>query len=385
MAEYPRVALDVETSLIYGRQLLDGVSRYMRANRPWSVYVEQHDLGSDLSGLLKRWTGDGIITRQLNADSAKTLKRRQIAAVDTGDINPHLGILRIGSADLTIGRIAADHLLERGFERFACCGFSGEMWSRKRRDGFVAAVESEGHECTVYESPRTSVKSWKQDQARMLEWIQALKKPVGIFATNDLRGQHVLDACARDDCAVPEEVAVIGVDNDELLCSLCSPPLSSVIPNPERIGYEAAAWLDRMLRGEVPEVREIEIPPKGIAVRQSSDVFAVSDPVIVSALRFIREHACEGTTVQALLDHLCVSRSWLEKKFRKLLGRSPQAEIRNVQVKRCKELLRTTDLSLEKIASLTGFVHPEYMSVVFKREVGATPGQFRNGNGEAKK
>jgi LacI family transcriptional regulator len=385
MAEYPRVALDVETSLIYGRQLLDGVSRYMRANRPWSVYVEQHDLGSDLSGLLKRWTGDGIITRQLNAESAKLLKRRQIAAVDTGDINPHLGILRIGSADLTIGRIAADHLLERGFERFACCGFSGEMWSRKRRDGFVAAVESEGHECTVYESPRTSVKSWKQDQARMLEWIQALKKPVGIFATNDLRGQHVLDACARDDCAVPEEVAVIGVDNDELLCSLCSPPLSSVIPNPERIGYEAAAWLDRMLRGEVPEVREIEIPPKGIAVRQSSDVFAVSDPVIVSALRFIREHACEGTTVQELLDHLCVSRSWLEKKFRKLLGRSPQAEIRNVQVKRCKELLRTTDLSLEKIASLTGFVHPEYMSVVFKREVGATPGQFRNGNGEAKK
>lgn len=357
----------------------------MRANRPWSVYVEQHDLGSDLSGLLKRWTGDGIITRQLNAESAKTLKRRQIAAVDTGDINPHLGILRIGSADLTIGRIAADHLLERGFERFACCGFSGEMWSRKRRDGFVAAVESEGHECTVYESPRTSVKSWKQDQARMLEWIQSLKKPVGIFATNDLRGQHVLDACARDDCAVPEEVAVIGVDNDELLCSLCSPPLSSVIPNPERIGYEAAAWLDRMLRGEVPEVREIEIPPKGIAVRQSSDVFAVSDPVIVSALRFIREHACEGTTVQELLDHLCVSRSWLEKKFRKLLGRSPQAEIRNVQVKRCKELLRTTDLSLEKIASLTGFVHPEYMSVVFKREVGATPGQFRNGNGEAKK
>ena len=212
---------------------------------------------------------------------------------------------------------------------------------------------------------------------------QSLKKPVGIFATNDLRGQHVLDACARDDCAVPEEVAVIGVDNDELLCSLCSPPLSSVIPNPERIGYEAAAWLDRMLRGEMPTVREIEIPPKGIAVRQSSDVFAVSDPVIVSALRFIREHACEGTTVQELLDHLCVSRSWLEKKFRKLLGRSPQAEIRNVQVKRCKELLRTTDLSLEKIAALTGFVHPEYMSVVFKREVGTTPGQFRNGNGEA--
>jgi LacI family transcriptional regulator len=380
MAEYPRVALDVETSLTYGRQILDGVSRYMRGNRPWSVYVEQHDLGSDLNGLLKRWTGDGIITRQITTETAKVLRRRKIAAVDTGDINPHHGILRIGSADLTIGRMAADHLLERGFSRFGCCGFTAELWSQKRRDGFVAAVQSDGHQCSVFELPRTSLKTWKQDQARLLEWIESLEKPVGIFATNDLRGQHVLDACARLDCAVPEQVAVIGVDNDELLCSLCSPPLSSVIPNPERIGFEAAAWLDRMLRGEQPSVREIEIPPKGIAVRQSSDVFAVSDPVIVSALRFIRERACEGASVQELLDHLCVSRSWLEKKFRKLLGRSPQAEIRNVQIKRCKELLQTTDLPLEKIAGLAGFVHPEYMSVVFKREVGVTPGQFRNGH-----
>ncbi|MGD9635016.1 MAG: xylose operon transcription regulator XylR, partial [Pirellulales bacterium] len=165
MAEYPRVALDVETSLVYGRQILDGVARYMRGNRPWSVYVEQHDLGSDLNGLLKRWTGDGIITRQVDTDSAKVLRRRKIAAVDTGDILPHHGILRIGSADLTIGRIAADHLLERGFSRFGCCGFTSELWSQKRRDGFVAAVESDGHQCSVFELPRTSLKMWKQDQA----------------------------------------------------------------------------------------------------------------------------------------------------------------------------------------------------------------------------
>ncbi|MBL9163265.1 MAG: XylR family transcriptional regulator [Planctomycetaceae bacterium] len=390
MSERLRVALDIETSLVYGRRLLEGVSRYLRANRPWSIYIEQHELGSDLTGFLKRWNGDGIITRQANPESIKLLKRRHLAAIDLGDIHPHLGLLRIGSAQVTIGRLAAEHLLERGFEHFACCGFEGEHWSQRRRDGFIAEIGHAGFHTSVFESPRAGVNVWKRDQQRLVEWINSLPRPVGVFATNDMRGQHVLDACARLDLAVPEQVAVLGVDNDELVCNLCNPPLSSIIPNPERIGFEAAGWLDRMMQGETPAAIDIEIPPLGIAVRQSSDVFAVSDPTLASALRFIRERACDGATVTDLLAHLSVSRSWLERNFRKLLNRSPQAEIRMVQIKRCKELLRTTNLSLEKIAGLAGFEHPEYMSVVFKRETGRTPGQYRsngssssgsNGNG----
>ncbi len=377
MVERPRVALDVETSLNYGRQILDGVSRYLRANRPWSIYLEQHELGSDLPGLLKRWSGDGLITRQATPESARLVRRRRLAAVDLGDIHAHTGLFRIGSAHGAIGRMAATHLLERGFEHFACCGFSGENWSERRGEGFAAEVSHAGFECRMYESPRAGLKVWKQDQTQLVEWIQSLPKPVGVFATNDLRGQHVLDACARENIAVPEQAAVIGVDNDELLCGLSNPQLSSVIPNPERIGYEAAVWLDRLMRGERPASLEVEVPPQGVAVRQSTDVFAVSDPTIASALRFIRERACDGVTVQQVLDHLVVSRSWLERNFRKLLSRSPQAEIRNVQLKRCKELLRSTTLSLEKIARLTGFEHPEYMNVVFKRETGETPGRYR--------
>jgi LacI family transcriptional regulator len=380
MNDRPRVALDIETSLIYGRRILDGISHYLRAKRPWSIYLEQHELATDLPGFLRRWNGDGIITRQATAESVKLLRRRQLTAIDLGDLSPHLGILRIGSAHTAIGRMAAEHLLERGFEHFACCGFSGEHWSERRRDGFTAEIGHARFECSVYESPRAGLQVWKRDQTRLLEWVKSLPQPVGVFTTNDLRGQHVLDVCGRLNLAVPEQVAVIGVDNDELVCNLCNPPLSSVIPNPERIGYEAAHWLDRLMRGERPPVLEIEIPPLGVAVRQSSDVFAVSDAVVASALRFIRERACEGATVQHLVDHLSVSRSWLERNFRKLLNRSPQAEIRTVQVKRCKELLRTTTLSLEKIAPLAGFEHPEYMSVVFKRETGHTPGQYRAQN-----
>jgi LacI family transcriptional regulator len=378
MVERPRIALDVETSLAYGRRILDGVSRYLRANRPWSIYLEQHELGSDLPGLLKRWSGDGIITRQATPTSVNLLGRRRLAVVDLGDIYPPLGIMRINSADGAIGRMAAEHLLERKFQSFACCGFTSEHWSQRRRDGFVAEVKHAGFSCSVYESPQAGLKVWKQDQIKLVEWLRSLSKPVGIFATNDLRGQQVLDACGRDNIAVPEQAAVIGVDNDEMLCNLCNPPLSSVIPDPERIGHEAALLLDRMIQGETPETLEIEIPPRGVAVRQSTDVFAVSDPVLADALRYIRERACEGMSVQDLLDHLCVSRSWLERNFRKLLSRSPQAAIRLVQVKRCKELLQTTSLSLEKIAALAGFEHPEYMSVVFKRETGETPGQFRS-------
>jgi LacI family transcriptional regulator len=383
MAERPRVALDIETSLVYGRQILNGISHYLRASRPWSIYLEQHALATDLPGFLRRWEGEGIITRQVTADSVKLLRRRRLTAIDLGDLKPHLGILRIGSAHAGIGRMAAEHLLERGFENFACCGFFGEHWSERRRDGFTAEIGHHRFECSVYESPRAGLQVWKRDQTRMLEWIKSLKKPVGVFATNDLRGQHVLDACGRLDLAVPEQVAVIGCDNDEVVCNLCNPPLSSIMPNPERIGYEAASWLDRMMQGEEPPVLDVEIPPQGIAVRQSSDVFAVSDEVVAAALRFIRERACYGGTVQDLVDHLSVSRSWLERNFRKLLNRSPQAEIRNVQVKRCKELLRSTTLSLEKIARLAGFEHPEYMSVVFKRETGTTPGQYRSQNGSA--
>jgi LacI family transcriptional regulator len=193
----------------------------------------------------------------------------------------------------------------------------------------------------------------------------------------------VLDACARGDLLVPEQAAVIGVDNDELLCGLCNPPLSSVIPNPEGIGYEAAAWLDRMMQGEkASDDAMLEVPPLGITVRQSTDIFAVPDAEIARALRFIRDHACEGVTVQDVLNHLRVSRSWLERGFRNHLGRSPQAEIRRTQVARCKELLRMTDLPLERIARLTGFKHPEYMSVLFKRETGETPGRYRGDHRE---
>ena len=181
---------------------------------------------------------------------------------------------------------------------------------------------------------------------------------------------------------MPEEVAVIGVDNAETFCELCDPPLSSVVPDAERIGFEAAALLDRLMAGDVPNNPDRRIPPVGVITRQSTDTLAMDDPLIARAARFIREHACQGIGVSDVLAALPVSRSVLERGFRRRLGHSPQEEIRPVRLRRIQRLLTETDWPLARIAEMTGYEHPEYMMVQFKRVVGETPSEWRSrGNG----
>ena len=378
----PRVALDIETSRIYGRRILAGISQYLLANRPWSIYVEQHEIGSGVERLLSRWKGDGIITRQASPKCVDILRERGLPAIDLSNFLPHLGIPRINSADREIGRMAATHFLERAFEHFGICGYSEQHWSIERRNGFVQAVEEAGRSCSVFEQLlRTRAQSWDRDQDALSQWLHALEKPAAVFATNDLFGQRVLEACARAEIVVPEQVAVLGVDDDELLCGLCDPPLSSIDPDPERIGFEAARWLESILQGETPASdAQIDVPASDVIVRQSSDVLAIPDSDFAAALRYIRENACNGATVEQVASELSLSRSWLERHFRAHLGRSPQAEIRRVQVQRCKELLRNTTLPVHKIARLAGFTHAEYMCVVFKRLTGESPGGYRGPN-----
>ncbi len=328
---------------------------------------------------LETWRGDGIISRWSSPAFAAALRKARVAAVDLTHRGDLFGIPRIASDDRAIGRLAAEHLLERGFRSLAFCGYSGMRWSRRRQEGFLEAVVGTDGAGRVYETPwgGPDAEPWERQQKAIGRWLRRLPRPVGVMACNDDRGLHVLDACRRAGLAVPEEVAVIGVDDDPLLCELCDPPLSSVVPNPERIGYEAAELLDRLMAGEPAGFRERTIPPLGVVTRLSTDVLAVDDARVVAAVRFIREHACHGITVRDVLGHTPLSRTALERHFRRYLGRSPQAEIRAVQLKRVKQLLAETDLKMDQIAELAGFEHPEYLSVVFKRELGLTPGQFR--------
>lgn len=379
MAQIPHVALMIETSSVYGRRLLEGITRYLRTNRNWSIFLEQRELDSVPPRWLKTWRGDGVISRWSSPGVASVLREAGLAAIDLSDRRPPFGLARIRNDDRAIGVMAAEHLLDRGFRSFAYCGFKGEYWAIDRREAFLDTLARSGFAGKVFESSWSwpGAEPWEDEQERIGAWIGLLPKPVGILTCNDVRGLHVLDACQRSALKVPEEVAVVGVDDDSLLCELCHPSLSSIVPNPEQIGFEAAAALDRLMEGGDVGFEERLVSPLGVATRLSTDVLAVDDEHLTSSVRFIRENACQGITVDDVLGRVPLSRSTLERRFRKFLGRSPQAEIRAVQLRRARQLLAETDHAMHRIAELVGFEHSEYFNVAFKREFGQTPGQFR--------
>ncbi len=379
MNKPPRVALIIETSVIYGRRILSGIARYLRSHHRWSVFLEQHELGTRPPEWLSSGQWDGILSRPTDPELARLFRRMNVPVVDLNDLHEDLGLPWVGSDHAGIGRMGAAHLLERGYQNFAFAGFRDELWAAQRRDGFRAVIEAKGFQVAVYESPwrGPDMPRWDKDLDDIMHWLGALPQPLALMTCNDVRGLHVLDACARLGALVPEQVAVVGVDNEEILCELCTPPLSSVEPDPERIGYAAAELLDTLMAGGKPTVQRISIDPVRVVARRSTEALAIEDRVVAAAMRFIRDQAVFDCSVSDVLKHVRVSRSVLERRFRQYLNRSPQAEIRTVQLSRVKQLLMETDFTLERIAELSGFDHPEYMSVVFKQAVGLTPGRFR--------
>ena len=375
----PRVALIIETSVIYGRRILDGIARYLRYHSRWSVYLEQHELGTQPPAWLLSGKWDGVLSRPTNPALARQFKRMGVPIVDLNDLFEDLGFSWVGSDHRAIGALAASHLVERGYRHFAFAGFSGERWAEERREGFCSAVKAKGFQAAIHESPwrGPAARPWNEDLAHLQSWLKQQPQPLGLMACNDVRGLHVIDVAARTGILVPEEVAVVGVDNEEILCELCNPPLSSVEPDSEQIGYRAAELLDTLMSGRSVRPQRISIPPLRIVSRRSSDSLAIKDRTVALASRYIRDRALSGCTVNDLVRDLRVPRTSLERRFRRELHRSPQAEIRAVQLQRVKELLTGTDFTLEHIASLCGYEHPEYMSVMFKKKCGLTPGQFR--------
>ena len=373
-----QVAILIETSNAYARGLLQGVVHYIREHRPWSFHLMEQGRGDDPPPWLAGWKGDGIIARIETPRIARAVVRTGLPAVDLSAARLVPELPWVETDDEQIARLAADHLLERGFTRFAFCGDARFNWSVWRERLFAARLRAAGHGCACYRTagPPGDVAAEARSLAR---WLRGLPKPVGIMAGYDIRGQQVLDACRREGLLVPDEVAVIGVDNDTLLCELSSPPLSSVIPNAHGAGYEAAAVLDRLMTGKrVPAVARL-IAPLGIAERQSTDVLAVDDRAVARAVQYIRDHACEGIKVGDVLRSVPLSRRVLEQRFQRLLGHTPREEILHVRLNRVKQLLAETDLPLYLVAERTGFEHAEYLSVLFKRETGKTPSAYRAG------
>jgi len=381
MPEARRVALVVETSRAFGRGLIRGVAQYSREHGPWAIDFTPHGLDAPPPGGLRGWRGDGVLARIEDRRMADAVRRTGAPVVELRGMLPDLRFPHIGVDNRAVVEVALEHLLARGLRRFGFLGYARGAYLRmdERHDFFVAVMRERHLPYSVFEDwpPPKRPHSWEQEQGHIARWVHSLPKPVGIIACSDDCGLRVLDACRRAAVSVPEQAAVIGVDNDEYLCMLSVPPLSSVDILPQHIGYQAAALLDRMMSGQAPAELRIRTAPGPVVVRQSTDVLATQDPQAVAAVKFIRAHACQRIKVADVAGHVGLSPAALEGRVRGAIGRTVYQEIQRVQIEQVKELLGDSDLTIKQIARRCGFKYTQYMSRVFRAATGRTLTEYR--------
>jgi LacI family transcriptional regulator len=377
MATTRHVALLIEATNAYARGLLHGVARYTHERGHWTIYFEPHALDEPPPKWLENWKGDGILARIGNRQTAKVVLATGVPVVELRRMLTLPGIPSLGPDNRLVARMVGEHLRERGFRHFGFCGLPPGLDPPldNRADCFLQHLEEAGFACSVFPASRTS--TWKQEQSRIVKWIRSLPKPLGVMTCQDSRGLQVLRACVGAGIAVPDEVAVIGAGNDDCVCSLSHPPLSSVDLGPESIGYEAAALLDKMMSRRQASAQHIQVPPRGIVTRLSTDVLATEDQAVAQAVGFIRTHACDDILVSDVLKHVRLSRSALEPRLKRVLGRTIHQEILHVRLERVKTWLATTDLPTKQIAAQAGFHSVQYLARVFRKSTGQTTANYR--------
>ena len=371
-----RIVLLVETSRAFGRQLIMGIAHYSKLHGPWSFYKEPIDLKSSIPHLTS-WNPDGIIVRDsLITKELLRLKIPTILAIHDSKYSQNLPVIKTDS--YSIAKIASEHLIEKGFKNFAYCGFDNYDWSKERRLYFSRFNNEIGFKTHIYFPPKRIKKNdWEKEQHQVRDWVNALPKPIGIFACNDDRGQHILEVCKLLDLKVPEDVAVVGVDNDPMICDISDPPLTSIALNVESAGYEAAKLMDQMINRKRILGKQILVSPSYIVQRQSSDILAVDDALVAKAITFIRKNAKNKILVKDVVKTLGISKRTLERRFRKSIHRSISSEIRNVRIELISKLLIESDLSISQITSLFNFTDVGHISRYFKMEKGVGLREFR--------
>jgi LacI family transcriptional regulator len=384
MREIPRVILLVETARGFGRELLRGIARYARLHGPWSFHITPGDYQQALPRL-KDWGGTGIIARITNQRITDAIIAAGVPTIALGLTDEQLrpesplsNFCELSSDAVEVARLATDHLLKRQFSHFAYVGLEERHWSNRREAAFADRLREAGFELHVYRQPRRRQdRVWERERGILANWLRGLPTPLGLFACNDDRGREVLEACRLCGLNVPEDVAVLGVDNDEVFCDLADPPLSSVALNAETAGYRAAELLDGMMQGRIRKPRRVVVEALGVVTRRSTEVIAVKDPDVASALQFIRREQGTGISVDRVAEEVAMSRRSLEKRFRETIGRTILEEIQLVRLERAKRLLLETTYPISKVAQISGFGSAGYFIQFFQSRVGKTPRRFR--------
>lgn len=384
----PQVAILLSPSYVSHTQILRGILNYAQSHAPWSLDVRLGREGEPSGFDEASWAFSGIVTHRLPADLARLARHHRTPTVLLNDIGPRMPQVaaRIVCDNETVARAAADHFVERGFTRFAYVGaHGGQTWSVERGETFARELATRGFGCQVYPDAagEGGANGDSGNDPALGRWLMALEKPIAVFAAYDIRARGVLDSCSSAGIAVPDEVAVLGVDNDEVLCETSTPSLSSVALTHEEAGYAAAAALDAAMaastarrRGGASETR-VTFGAKGVVARSSTARAPVSDDLVRRCRALIEANVSRHFGVADLARNLVVSRRTLETRFRAATGRTVGDEIAEQRVRRAKALLARPSMSQAQIAQACGFTDASHMNVVFHRRCGAAPSAFR--------
>lgn len=381
-----QITVVLPTSMGCYRDLLHGIGAFANARGSW--HVQYLTPLNNIPEFLKDRPPEGMLLGEVWEvvpwlEQTKELNSLVMVCAKGGhDPTWCSKLATIDVAESEMGKLAAEYFLKRQYKNFAYIGYEGDLRDGARGFGYVEHLKSQGIAVSTFAprwDPITIGRGWTQHYLRneVGQFLKSLPKPVALMAYNDVRGREIVKACRLIGIAVPEEVAILGVDNDTLECDLSSPPLSSISIPWHRIGYEAAAQLDHLLEDE-PSESHMWIPPDGIAERQSTNSVAVSDPNVAAALLFIRENAHVPFGVDDVVNRATTGRRTLEKRFREQLGRSLLDEISRVRLERAKLLLSQTELSIADVAARCGYSKATWFSTCFQQAFRMSPGKFRD-------
>lgn len=376
---YPEVVILVDTSTGWGRRLIRGVTKYAHKRGPWNLWVEPHGQEEKLR-LPKGWSGQGVIARISTQAMADHLADREEPVVNVSAIRiPSLTIPRVSTDTDALTNLAFAHFRERGITKLGYVGLQNRGYSVERQQSFKRICHETNCEffCYVPKLKSRSSAPWNAQQEALQKWLLEIPKPIGILSWGIRRGLDLANAARRCGLKIPDEVAILCGDDDDLLCEATHPTLSGIIVAAERIGHEAAGLLWRLMHGEPAPEESLLIKPNGIHSRASTNVLAVDDPDVVAAIRFIQSHANLPIQVGDVADAVAVSRRSLERRFQKALQSTMGERIASEHLLRAKQLLLDTDMPIPKVAEASGYGSAEYLATVFRQSLGLTPLKYR--------
>ncbi len=379
-----RVALLFHASKVYDREIITGIGHYVNQTRvAWDLFLEE-DFRFRLDGI-HEWQGDGIIADYDDPAVAQALADVRVPVIAVGGSyeDPACyppGVPYVATDNRRLVELALEHLVETGLSNFACYSLPASpfnRWAQEREKAFTAVLARDGLAGDIYRGLATSAPTWGSATRQLVDWLEALPKPIGIVAVTDARARQVMQACSVGGIPVPDDVAVIGIDNDTLGQHLMRIQLSSVRQGTEEMGHRAAHLLHQALGGAPVAASAVVVPPAGVHRRGSTAREARHSAPVMRALYYIRQYACQGIKTEQVAQAVGLSRSSLEMHFRRELKRSVHDEILRHKLQRSFELLAGTGLGICEVAEASGFRSVQYLNAVFKRELGATPAAWR--------